>query len=322
MIFRPLHSFAIAAAALSFASCATNNIISNTSVDACEFSAEDTAWVDGASSAWRLALSDIIKSPYPRKLIVIFFDDACRKESPTFLTGDEMPIWTASLHGGAVGLPDGESMLPVVASFAGVDEKGDGFFVMSTPSVWRAGGVTSEMGLELLMWPVMLHEASHSLQAKTYGRLLDELTVKEALPENLDDDSVQRMFEGEMEYEETVDLDIVHFLIAANSDSDEDAKKYIREALAIQDERYQNWLSGEAQKYREIDRVFLTMEGSGQWLGYTWLIAPEGGAQTVDTAKEEFGLRSRWHSQRLGFAMFLALDRVSNSWKAEVFGGG
>ena len=67
-------------------------------------------------------------------------------------------------------------MPPVVTSFASVDENGNPFFVMSTPSVWRAGGVSSEIGLEMLMWPVLLHEAVHTLHAQTYGRRLDELS--------------------------------------------------------------------------------------------------------------------------------------------------
>lgn len=83
-----------------------------------------------------------------------------------------------------------------------------------------------------------------------------------------------------------------------------------------------NETKGDALKYRAIDDAFLTMEGSGQWVGYSWLSAPEGGKVSKETAVKEFGLRGKWWSQSLGFALFMVIDRLSADWKQDAFGDG
>jgi hypothetical protein len=86
--------------------------------------------------------------------------------------------------------------------------------------------------------------------------------------------------------------------------------------------QHNTWMIAEFEKYRDIDDVWLTMEGSGQWLGYRWLSSEDGGHLSQGEAIEAFGLRGKWWSQKLGFALFMVLDRLSDNWKQDAFGQG
>lgn len=69
--------------------------------------------------------------------------------------------------------------------------------------------------------------------------------------------------------------------------------------------------------------IWLTMEGSAQWVGYRWLIDPRGGRLPVASALAGFGRRSKWWTQTEGFALFMALERLSpGQWQRHAFGDG
>jgi hypothetical protein len=96
-----------------------------------------------------------------------------------------------------------------------------------------------------------------------------------------------------------------------------------REARTMMRAREDRYFVGDDAYYREAEDIWLTMEGSGQWAGYQWVISPRGGAVPVSTAIPNFARRSGWWSQDEGLALFLVLDRLSGpSWKRHVYGDG
>jgi hypothetical protein len=83
------------------------------------------------------------------------------------------------------------------------------------------------------------------------------------------------------------------------------------------------WFTGKDQYWREGEDIWLTFEGSGQWVGYQWLISSQGAAASISAAMDGFGRRSRWWSQNEGLAIALTLDRLSDSgWRHHAFGDG
>ena len=70
-------------------------------------------------------------------------------------------------------------------------------FVMTLPSVWRAAGVTSELGLEKLMDGVLLHEIMHTRQSELATALIDPIAAAHGLEDTLSDDLLQQLREGD-----------------------------------------------------------------------------------------------------------------------------
>ena len=69
------------------------------------------------------------------------------------------------------------------------------FFVMAMPSLWRAEERhKNDPHLDLLIRAVFVHEMTHTLQTPVLGPRLDDLITRHKLPEDLDDDVVQKRF--------------------------------------------------------------------------------------------------------------------------------
>ena len=253
----------------------------------------------------------------------IFFDAACVLTSENALSSPtaEAARWTASRHTGEVVLPDGKRIPAGVTSFTS-GANGSYFFVMSTPSIWEAGGVGEGESLKRTMIAVLLHEGSHIAQLGPYGPRLGALIDRYSLPDSFSDDTMQERFGANAEFTASVKRETELFLAAAASNDDAEAKRLAREGLQRMRERQARWLVGEDAYFVEAEDVWLTFEGAGQWVAYQWLIHPRGGgAQPAEVMPRFTG--NRWWSQTEGFAVVMALDRIAGpGWMRHAFGDG
>jgi hypothetical protein len=257
-----------------------------------------------------------------RKIQAVIFDKDCVVTSTTAMNGGPN-LWSASLHHGKITLPDGGSLPPQVISFAGSSAGSPGekaFFVMSTPSVWRANGVNGKGAtLEKLMTAVMLHEATHVAQMPSYGKEIDELTARYHLPEDFNDDSIQKAFKGNDEIAASVDREAKLLFDASQAKTRRGAAALVRQARELMKGRYARWFTGKDAYMAEVEPVFLTLEGSGQWLAYTWEVDPRGGGVKPGDVLPGL-LNDHWWTQREGFAAFMALQRLTGAaWKRQAF---
>ena len=161
---------------------------------ACTLSRGDQAWLDRAMNAWDLTSRRITRVGRIANLQAVIFDAQCVLVSRTAMSGGPR-TWQATRHSGQVKLPNGEIIPANVISFAASNANGN-FFVMSTPSVWRAGDVNPQFGLEPLMTAVLVHEGTHVAQFPTYGARMSTLSERYNLPETFNDDSIQLRFQG------------------------------------------------------------------------------------------------------------------------------
>ncbi|MDX1480512.1 MAG: hypothetical protein R3315_02490 [Woeseiaceae bacterium] len=232
-------------------------------------------------------------------------------------------VWETVSHDGSIALPDGETMPAVVTSFTSSGAIG-AFFVMSTPTVWRDAGVSGgALDLETLMVAVLLHEASHVVQLSTYGLRVDDIQRRFGLPDSFGDDSLQERFEQEQAFTRSIARETDLFFEAAFAEDDDTAWRLAYEARELMRARAARWFIGEETYWREAEDVWLTFEGSGQWIGYHWLTSPWGADVTPAAAMEGFGRRSRWWSQNQGLSIALTLDRLSGPvWRRQAFGEG
>jgi hypothetical protein len=287
----------------------------------CTLSVADQAWLDHAMRAWDYASTHISGIGHVDKIEALIFDKDCVVTSSTAMNGGPNR-WSASLHHGKVTLPDGNSVPPQVTSFAG-SNKGNAFFVMSTPSVWRAAGIApKDMTLDNLMTLVMLHEATHVAQMPSYGKTMDAITARFHLADDINDDSIQNSFKGNDEIAASVDRESKLLFDASQAKTRREAATLVRSARDLMKARYARWFTGKNAYMAEIEPIWLTLEGSGQWVGYTWAVDPRGGRGRSSAILPSL-LSDHWWTQREGFAAFMALQRLTGTtWKRQAFHSG
>ena len=286
----------------------------------CALSPADQAWVDASMDAWDYASREITGVGRVENIRAVFFDARCMITSATAMNGGPK-VWQATPHAGQVQVPGGPTLPVGVISFA-MGGEGSDQFVMSTPSVWRAAN-KSDNGLgslEKLMTVVVIHEGNHVAQIPTYGKRMEALAKAHNLPEDFNDDSIQKRFQGKPLFAEWVNLESELLFAAADSKDDAEARDLALEARDLMRERQQQWYTGADAYLTDAEDIWLTMEGSAQWAAYQWVTDPRGGA--VPSSRAQFRT-DKWWSQREGFAVFMALDRLAGgTWKRHAFGDG
>jgi len=289
---------------------------------ACSMSEIDRAWIERALEAWRFTSREITGIGSVSSSQAIFFDAGCVLTSADALSSPSAQgvTWSAARHGGSIPLPDGSERPVGITSFAS-SKDGLKFFVMSTPSVWRANGV-GEGGLETTMVAVLLHECSHVAQIGPYGKRLGKLIEENSLPDSFNDNALQERFGSNAEFTASVKKETGLFLKAAAERDEVEAKLLVLEARELMRARQARWCVGDDAYLVEAEDLWLTFEGSGQWAAYQWIVHANGGAQKPADVIPRYARDGEW-SQAEGFAVVMALDRiVGPAWKKHAFGDG
>lgn len=289
--------------------------------ETCELSEDDALWIGASLEAWQFAARQLLGMDAPPTPIAIFFDASCVRSTDALHLDGRAPRWERFSHDGTVPLPTGDSMPAVVTSFAApLEGEAGSFFVMSTPTVWRAGGVRSEIPLDTFMTAVLLHEISHTSQVATYMRRVSELEEAGGFGPELSDDVLQDTFADDAEIADAVLRETDLLFRAAAAPDDAEARRLARAAhdsIATRRERYRD-----RPALLELEDVFLTLEGAAQWVALSWLASEGGGGVDADVALSEFGRRTNYWSQVQGLALFLVIDRFVPDWEREVYGEG
>jgi hypothetical protein len=314
MMLKPL----ALAAALAASACA-----SAPAPPACALPERDRAWVDRALEAWRFASREITGIGPVSDFQAVFFSADCVLQSGNALRSPTAKgvNWIASPHHGTISLPDGSEIPAGVTSFVS-GKKGQPYFVMSTPSVWEAGGVGEGSALERTMVSVLLHEGSHVAQIGPYGPRLGALIEHNHLPDSFNDNAVQDRFQANEEFAASVKDETRLFLEAVAAKDEAEARILARQARRLMLERQARWQVGADAYFVEAEDIWLTFEGAGQWTGYQWQVHPRGGAQPPAEVMARFTKGRHW-SQTEGFALVMALDRIAGpGWKRHAYGDG
>lgn len=285
----------------------------------CTPSPADREWAEAALRHWRVVERDALKlapAPYPE---VVTIDARCTAVATETAAGGF--AWRGTPHTGAAHMPDGKTVPVGPVSFAAPEPGGQAaYFAMSLPSVWRAKGVRSALGLEVLMDGVLLHEMAHTRQFEAAQPVLERLTAKYGLPDDIGDDSLQEAYETNPAYVRDYEAERDLLFAAAGAATDAQARALAGQALARMQARRARWFTGADEKWRGLDDVFLTMEGLGQWVAYWWFTSPQGLKIEPATAQRELRRGGKHWTQDEGLALFLVVDRLVPGWQSRVFG--
>ena len=284
-------------------------------------------WIETWLDAWELASRRILRVPDAPAPEIVLFDSACVYTTSALTAGGLPPVngpallgtalpWRALAHGGSLTLPDSSEAPIQLMSFANSDPEAGPFFVMAAPSYWAEkgrGGGTSLTG-------VFLHEFAHTRQMGGLLARIGPIDANWPYPEELDDDAVQTHFAADSEYVAAYLAERDQLYRAAEAESLAEVRALATAALEMMRSRRARWFTGEKAVFAEVDEIFLSLEGSGQWTAYAWLSHPEGGGLDRDAAIQKMlGSRRRW-TQDQGLALMLAVDRLLPEWPALVFG--
>lgn len=284
-------------------------------------------WISKWLAAWELASRDILHLPDAPAPQIVLFDSSCvyttspltahgaspRSDGPT-LFGASLP-WRALAHGDSLILPD-SSVTPIqLMSFTSSSRESGPFFVMAAPSYWTSKGYGQEPGLT----GVFLHEFSHTRQLRGVRDTLGPIDSTWAYPEELNDDAVQTHFGADSVYVAAYIAERDLLYRAADAPTEEEARSLAAQALAMMRARHARYFTGDKAVFADVDQIFLSLEGVGQWTAYAWLAHPQGGGMPREAAIQKMLGKRRWWVQDEGLALILAVDRLMPDWPALEF---
>ena len=225
-------------------------------------------------------------------------------------------------HGGLVKLPSGiEIPATKMAAFTSLyEDESKTFFVMALPDIWRPI-YGKEPGQAEFFQGVIVHELTHTRQLVAVQRRVTEVLLEhQAGDMDLDDDIVQNHFADVPGFRVAFERELDLFFRAAAEPEANRQRALAARALAMVRQRRQRYFTGRNRMYAELEDLFLSMEGAGQWAAYQLARARTGSHTVFDAPLVELVRSNRkFWSQEEGLAMFLLLDAMTTAWQARVF---
>lgn len=292
----------------------------------------DLQWLKQWFEAWDLVRGKVLMLPEAPPPEMLFYDDTYVYTTSVVSAPEGSPVngpafsgkklaWRKMPHKGQLTLPDGQKVPLGLMSFAGPAGNGKSFFVMAAPSFWEAAGVKSELGLGNMLTGVFLHEFAHVRQFEGFGARVDAIEKTHAFGDvSVSDDIVQDLFKKDSTYVREFQSEVNKLYEAAFASSKEQVSSLAKEALGMLQRRHAKYFTGDKAILSELDNIFLSMEGLGQYVAVAWLVHPRGGNIPFNTAIEGFRRKRNQWSQEEGLALFLVLTRLSNpDWNKTMF---
>jgi hypothetical protein len=295
----------------------------------------DVRWVQRALDGWEQVRREYLKldeSPLPW---IVLFDASCtwhlapevRLLPPattvaTPLMHDGRPVDVrAQSHQGTVLLPNRVEVAAAVKASTALYRNGRApFFSMSLPSVWRQDPSHAKAPqLDEFLQGVMVHELTHTRLLVAVNRRLRDLIQNTELSGGLNDDVIQREFGRVTGFERAFQRERDLFYQAVHETDAARRTTLAHRALTHVKERHARYFTGSKAVYREIEALFLTLEGTGQWAAFRLATArARPGALDAASLKLVRDNRKYW-SQDEGLALFLLIDALVPGWQSRVF---
>jgi hypothetical protein len=297
----------------------------------CSFPAPEIDWIQRALNGWEQVSREFLRiDPTPLPWIVLFDASCIWHLSPdgdpgadaraisTTLTfaGAPVPV-RAGRHDGTFLLPSGSSTTVEMKASTALSKNGRAaFFVMSMPSVWRTRDLSAPTRAEFLQG-VFSHEMTHTRLLVAINRRVRELARNHDLVYPINDDVIQTEFQRTHGFEDAIKRERDHFYRAALETDPARRREIAMRALAMVRERQARYFKGSNQAYGELESLFLTMEGLGQWAAYRLTKARAGGRE-LEALRLVRDNRRFW-SQDEGLALFLLIDELVPEWQSRIF---
>jgi hypothetical protein len=297
----------------------------------CAFPPAEIAWLQRALDGWNQVSRQFLRiDPSPLPWIVLF-DASCvwhlspdaslspgavTVTTPLAFAGGSVPV-RALTHTGTILLPNGAPIaVEMKASTALYRNSRGPFFVMAMPSVWQTKEVSAPTRAEYLEG-VFSHEMTHTRLLVAINRRVRELARKDDLVYPINDDVIQAVFRRTQGFETAVNRERDLLYRAALEPDRAKQRELAVKALEMVRARHGRYFTGPTAAYAELEGLFLTMEGVGQWAAYR-LARTQAGSSDAEALRLVRDNRKYW-SQDEGLALFLLVDVLVPGWQSRVF---
>jgi hypothetical protein len=309
---------------------------------ACTLTETETRWIQTALDGWEHVSAEILGLGPERLAWTVLFNKSCAWHLAPDLArlSDADPVSTGITYAGegvpasvkhhddGVWLPSGSTVPVDGMAFTSVYERESGdrepFFVLALMEVWRdrfptGAGPEFVARMEATFLSVAIHELVHTRQVVEVARRIDELRSRYALPERLGDRMVEERFGGVPGFREAHEAE-TDLLYRATSEPDLERKQALaREALSLIRARQAKHFTGADAMYKELEELFLNMEGVAVWAAYMW--SRTDPAYDIGIGDDPAASRARntW-AQDQGLALFLLINELVPEWRSRVLG--
>jgi hypothetical protein len=175
--------------------------------------------------------------------------------------------------------------------------------------------------MDKLLTGVFLHEFAHTRQMQGIGTRVDEIDSTHKFDMPLSDDIVQHYYKKDSVYVKAFRAEINKFYEAAFAHNEKAARILAANALSLLKKRQSKYFTGKRTILKELDNIFLSMEGLGQYAAVAWLTHPKGADMPFEKAVNGFRRKGSQWSQEEGLALFLILSRLTKTdWPNDIFG--
>ncbi|MGH9382723.1 MAG: hypothetical protein ACRD2N_00275 [Vicinamibacterales bacterium] len=249
------------------------------------------------------------------------FTSATPSDTALSFDGRRLTLF-AQPRNGPLRLPNGRTLGSTATASTSVYGEGSRTFsVLSELEVWRRDPRhAKDRQLERFFQSLVIHELTHTTQVVAINRRLSALRGTVDLPSSVDDDIVQRRFQPVRGFQRAVDAERKAFYQAVLASSPQRRRALAARGLSLARERRARFYTGVNAVYRELEDIFLTLEGTGQWAVYRWARS-HADAKVSDAAVVEI-IRAdkKYWSEDEGLALFLLIDALVPQWQARVLG--
>lgn len=297
----------------------------------CRLDDGNRAFLELALKDWQTAVArdlQLAHAPLPR---IVAFDRECSWNLAPEPANADRDAWTASelrfrgqslfvkaeRHRGTIQPPSGDPF-PVSPRIyaAHTASLGRAYFVMALPDVFAADPQASKDPLlRERLRSVVSHELLHTRQLPDVAAQIKTLRERFTLPDDIDDNIVQRRFGSKPEFRAAWERERDLFYEAVAEDDAKTAARKAGDAIALMRARQARFYTGAERPFERIEQLFLNMEGAAEWVRYKIHEHDHERFKThADIIQFIRGRENDW-VQDEGLALVLLLDRFASGWQ-------
>ena len=292
---------------------------------------QDIYWLYDWLAAWELTSKEIFKLSEANPPIMLFYDSDYVYTNSLIsapngkviigpkLYGNDI-VWLKQKHNDTLTIPDGKRVPVQIMTFAAPCEQKEieSFFVMAAPSFWQSAGIEEEVvGLTNFLTGIFLHEFAHTRQMNGIGAKITNYEQNNKFDFEVGDDLIQDYFSEDSLYVQLFREEVKLIYTLSKTPREQIKISDLENVLKKIKQRQEAYLNPEKEILVEMDKIFLTMEGVGQYAMVSWLIHPKGGGFSKEIAIKVARRGKNWWSQEEGLALVLLYKQLSLNpdWK-------
>jgi len=282
---------------------------------------DDVAWLWNWINTWNIISKSTfgLEGSSPPK--ILFYDDKYVYTNSQVSAPDGTPLsgpelydqkisWMKQVHNDTLILPDSTLAPLQLMTFAAPMRNGP-YFVMPSPKYWDKVGLKNDVvSTDKMLNGIFVHEFAHTRQITSITQKLFDFQQSGNYEYPINDDLVQNCFQNDNVYNRQFLAEVDCFYNLLKIENPAALKSETKKCLEIYKERQEKYLYPINSHLVEMDDVFLTMEGIGQYAMLSFYLSKKGGKLSFEQALLATRHNRKWWSQDEGLALILVYEKL------------